>query len=206
MTKAVLEAEGEGAAPAHGGDDTLTVPCGSLKLASLVDARGSTSASAQPRRQHRVSGRRSDRKSFLHALHWRRWRAEVRGGQTGSALDRLIQRSRLAVSAGRAAARRATCSSMRWYGTPPMARCCGTLGARFTPASPAAWRGRIRPDRREPAGDPGASYYTEAGLIEKAAALWGKAGRWLNRSALTEAAAQLARALEQFARCPARRN
>jgi predicted ATPase len=44
----------------------------------------------------------------------------------------------------------------------------------------------------------------EAGLIEKAALLWGKAGqRLLARSALVEAAAQLTRALDQIARLPA---
>jgi predicted ATPase len=45
---------------------------------------------------------------------------------------------------------------------------------------------------------------TEAGLIEKAAGLWGKAGqRSLERSALVEAAEQLTRALGQIATLPA---
>jgi tetratricopeptide (TPR) repeat protein len=49
-----------------------------------------------------------------------------------------------------------------------------------------------------------ARHYTEAGLIEKAANLWGKAGqRSLERSALVEAAAQLTRALAQIATLPA---
>src|SRR5712692_6235090 len=48
-----------------------------------------------------------------------------------------------------------------------------------------------------------ARHCTEAGLIEKAAGLWGKAGqRSLDRSALVEAAAQLTRALEQIATLP----
>ena len=48
-----------------------------------------------------------------------------------------------------------------------------------------------------------ARHYTEAGLIAKAAGLWGKAGeRSLARSALVEAAAQLTRALEQLATLP----
>jgi predicted ATPase len=48
-----------------------------------------------------------------------------------------------------------------------------------------------------------ARHCTEAGLIEKAAGLWGKAGqRSLERSALTEAVAQLTRALEQIATLP----
>ena len=48
-----------------------------------------------------------------------------------------------------------------------------------------------------------ARHCTEAGLIEKAADLWGKAGqRSLERSALVEAAAQLSRALDQIATLP----
>src|SRR5450631_116348 len=48
-----------------------------------------------------------------------------------------------------------------------------------------------------------ARHCTEAGLIEKAAGLWGKAGqRSLDRSALVEAAAQFTRALEQIATLP----
>ncbi len=49
-----------------------------------------------------------------------------------------------------------------------------------------------------------ARHCTEAGLIEKAASLWGQAGqRSLARSALVEAAEQLARALAQIAALPA---
>ena len=49
-----------------------------------------------------------------------------------------------------------------------------------------------------------ARHSTEAGLIEKAASLWGNAGqRSLARSALAEAAEQLSRALEQIATLPA---
>ena len=48
-----------------------------------------------------------------------------------------------------------------------------------------------------------ARHCTEAGLIEKAAGLWGKAGQQsLMGSALTEAAAQLTRALDQIADLP----
>ena len=48
-----------------------------------------------------------------------------------------------------------------------------------------------------------AHHCTEAGLIEKAAALWGKAGqRSLARSALVEATVQLIRALSQIATLP----
>jgi len=49
-----------------------------------------------------------------------------------------------------------------------------------------------------------ARHCSEAGLNEKAAGLWGKAGqRSLARSAFVEAAEQLARALEQIAALPA---
>jgi class 3 adenylate cyclase/predicted ATPase len=49
-----------------------------------------------------------------------------------------------------------------------------------------------------------ARHCTEAGLIEKAAALWGKAGQLsLTRSALVEATVQLSRALDQIATLPA---
>jgi hypothetical protein len=49
-----------------------------------------------------------------------------------------------------------------------------------------------------------ARHCTEAGLIEKAAGLWGKAGqRSLARSALVEATAQLTHALDQIAALPA---
>jgi class 3 adenylate cyclase/predicted ATPase len=48
-----------------------------------------------------------------------------------------------------------------------------------------------------------ARHWTEAGLIEKAASLWGKAGqRSLAQSALVEAAEQLTRALDQMATLP----
>jgi predicted ATPase len=48
-----------------------------------------------------------------------------------------------------------------------------------------------------------ARHWTEAGQIEKGAGLWGKAGqRSLERSALVEAVAQLARALDQIASLP----
>ena len=48
-----------------------------------------------------------------------------------------------------------------------------------------------------------ARHYTEAGLIEKAAGFWGKAGqRSVARSALVEAVAQLTRALDQIETLP----
>ena len=48
-----------------------------------------------------------------------------------------------------------------------------------------------------------ARHYSEAGMIDKAASSWGKAGqRSLDRSALVEAIEQLTRALDQFATLP----
>jgi hypothetical protein len=48
-----------------------------------------------------------------------------------------------------------------------------------------------------------ARHCTEAGLIDKAAGLWGKAGlRSIERSALAEAVAQLTRAIDQIAELP----
>jgi predicted ATPase len=60
------------------------------------------------------------------------------------------------------------------------------------------------PDIAENQPEISARHCTEAGLIEKAASLWGKAGqRSVERSALVEAAAQLTRALDQIAVLPA---
>ena len=121
--------------------------------------------------------------------------------ELGSALDRLIQ----AVCCFAKACRRmrAICSSMRWCRTPPMARCCASRVARFTPVSPNP--GDQFADIAESQPELLARHFTEAGLIEKAAGLWGKAGRRsLDRSALIEAAAQLTRALEQIATLPAK--
>ena len=83
-----------------------------------------------------------------------------------------------------------------------MARCCASPDARFTPGSPKPLKAN---SPRLPRAGPRslAHHCTEAGLIEKAAGLWGKAGqRSLDRSALVEAAAQLTRALEQIATLP----
>ena len=59
------------------------------------------------------------------------------------------------------------------------------------------------PDTAESQPELLARHCSEAGLTEKAARLWGKAGqRSLDRSALAEAAAQLTRALDQIAALP----
>ena len=84
-----------------------------------------------------------------------------------------------------------------------MGRCCASHDARFTPASPKPSNANspILP-RTQP--ELLARHCTEAGLIEKAIGLWGKAGqRSLERSALVEALEQISRALDQIAVLPA---
>ena len=82
-----------------------------------------------------------------------------------------------------------------------MARCCATA----TRAPRSHSRNPRRPIHGHGGNQPEllARHYTEAGLIEKAASLWGKAGqRSLQRSALVEAIEQLRRALDQIAVLP----
>jgi hypothetical protein len=85
----------------------------------------------------------------------------------------------------------------------PTGRSCASRDARFTLALPKLLRPnsltllRIQPELL-------ARHCTEAGLIEKAATLWGKAGqRSLARSPLVETVDQLTRALDQIAGLPA---
>ena len=124
-------------------------------------------------------------REFSHAL----LAAVVRKSEAelGSALDRLMTQVWFF---GRVCLRtRAICSNMLWYRTRPMARCCASPAERFMlvlqkrlkTSSPDCRIARLL-----------ARHSTEAGLIEKAAGLWGKAGlRSLERSALVEAIEQL---------------
>ena len=84
-----------------------------------------------------------------------------------------------------------------------MAPSCASRDVRCTLASPKALKATSQTSLRT-----SLRFWritcTEAGLIEKAASLWGKAGqRSLARSALVEAAAQFTRALDQIATLPA---
>jgi predicted ATPase len=83
-----------------------------------------------------------------------------------------------------------------------MAPSCASRDARYTLASPKPSKANLQ---RLPRASPNlARHCTEAGLIEKAAGMWGKAGqRSLARSALVEAMEQLTRALAQIAILPA---
>lgn len=84
-----------------------------------------------------------------------------------------------------------------------MGRCCATRDARYMRGSPIPLKASsLRLPR--PNQNLLARHCTEAGLIEKAAGLWGKAGqRSLEQSALIEAAEKLARALDHIGCLPA---
>jgi class 3 adenylate cyclase/predicted ATPase len=194
MTKAVLEAEGDGEARrtvAAVPSPALAVPASlHASLMARLDRLGPAKEVAQI---GAAIGR-----EFSHAL----LAAVVRKPETelGSALDRLIQSGLL----------------FR-HGVPPHA----TYLFKHALVQDAAYGTLLREPRRalhariaetlesrfpeiaENQPELLAHYYTEAGLIEKAAALWGKAGqRSRERSALVEAIEHLTRALDQIATLP----
>ena len=195
MTKAVLEAEGEGEAretAAAVPSPTLAVPASlHASLMARLDRLGSAKEIAQV---GSVIGR-----EFSHALLTavaRKPEAEL-----ASALDRLVEAGLLSRQ-----------------GLPPHA----TYLFKHALVQDAAYGTLLREPRRalhariaetlesqfaevaENQPELVARHYTEAGVIEKAAALWGKAGlRSLERSALVEAVKQLTHALDQIAALPA---
>ena len=195
MTKAVLEAEGEGEArrtAAAVPSPALAVPASlHASLMARLDRIGSAKEVAQI---GAAIGR-----EFSHSL----LAAVVRKpeAELGSALDRLIAAGLLFCQ-----------------GVPPQA----TYLFKHALVQDAAYGTLLREPRhalhahiaetlesqfaeiaeRQP--ELLARHCTEAGLIEKAAGLWGKAGqRSLARSALVEAVEQLTRALAQIAALPA---
>jgi predicted ATPase len=195
MTKAVLEAEGEGAAKhaiAAVQSPALTVPASlHASLMARLDRLGPAKEAAQI---GAAIGR-----EFSHALLAavaRKAEAEL-----NSALDRILQAGLLFRQ-----------------GTPPRA----TYLFKHALVQDAAYGTLLREPRRalharvaetlesqfaeiaENQPELLARHCAEAGLIEKAAGLWGKAGqRSLARSALVEAIEQLTRALAQIAALPA---
>src|SRR6516164_2254389 len=194
MTKAVLEAESEGAA-----EHVVTaVPSPALAVPSSLHASLMARLDRLgPAKELAQIGAAIGRE-FSHAL----LAAVVRKpeGELESALDRLI-------AAG----------LLFRQGIPPHA----TYLFKHALVQDAAYGTLLREPRRalhariadvlesqfaeiaENQPEPLARHCTEAGLIEKAAGLWGKAGqRSLERSALVEAAAQLRRALSQIAVLP----
>ena len=195
MTKAVLEAESEGEArrtAAAVPSPALAVPASlHASLMARLDRLGPAKEVAQI---GAAIGR-----EFSHAL----LAAVVRKpeAELGSALDRLIEAGLLFRQ-----------------GVPPHA----TYLFKHALVQDAAYGTLLREPRRalhariaetlesqfaeiaENQPELLARHCTEAGLIEKAAGLWGKAGqRSLERSALVEAAEQLTRALDQIATLPA---
>ena len=194
MTKAVLEAESEGAARrtvAAVPSPALAVPASlHASLMARLDRLGPAKEVAQI---GSAIGR-----EFSHALLAsvaRKPEAEL-----GSALDRLVQAgllSRQGVPPQASYLFKHALVQDAAYGTllrEPRralhARIAETLESRFAEIAES------QPEIL-------AHHCTEAGLIEKAAGLWGKAGqRSLARSALVEAAAQFTRALDQIATLP----
>ena len=84
-----------------------------------------------------------------------------------------------------------------------MARSCASSAARCTPVSLTTLESHFA-EITESRPELLARQCDEAGLIEKAAGLWGKAGqRSLERSALVEAVSQFTRGLDQIAVLPA---
>jgi predicted ATPase/class 3 adenylate cyclase len=194
MTKAMLEAESEGAAQrmvAAVPSPALAVPASlHASLMARLDRLGAAKEVAQV---GSAIGR-----EFSHAL----LASVVRqtGAELGRALDRLIQAGLLFRQ-----------------GVPPHA----TYLFKHALVQDAAYGTLLREPRRalhariaetlenqfaeiaESQPELLARHCTEAGLIDKAVSLWGKAGqRSLDRSALAEAAEQLTRSLDQIATLP----
>jgi TolB-like protein/DNA-binding winged helix-turn-helix (wHTH) protein/predicted ATPase len=194
MTKSVLEAEGEGAAgrllSAAPSVASSVPPSLHASLMARLDRLGPAKSVAQAGAA--IGG------EFSHTL----LAAVVRdsGSALGSALDRLIQAGLLFRQ-----------------GAPPHA----TYLFKHALVQDAAYGALLREPRRalharivealdsqladlvESKPELLARHCAEAGLMERSALLWGKAGqRSLARSALKEAEAQLARALAQIAALP----
>ena len=197
MTKAVLEAESEGAARrtvAAVPSSTLAVPASlHASLMARLDRLGPAKEVAQ-------IGSAIGRK-FPYALLASV--ARMSEAELGSALERLVQAgllSRQGMPPQASYLFKHVLVQDAAYGT-LLREPRRALHARIAEAieSQFAETAESRPEIL-------AHHCTEARLIEKAAGLWGKAGqRSLDRSALVEAAAQLARALEQIATLPGTR-
>ena len=194
MTKAVLEAESEGEARRTARRGSVPGAGGSCKPARLADG---AARPARPAKEVAQIGAAIGRE-FSHALLAavaRKPEAELE-----SALDRLIEAGLLFRQ-----------------GVPPHA----TYLFKHALVQDAAYGTLLREPRRalhariaetlesqfaeiaESQPELLARHCTEAGLIEKAAGLWGKAGqRSLARSALIEAVEQFTRALDQIATLP----
>jgi predicted ATPase/class 3 adenylate cyclase len=194
MTKAVLEAEGEGAAR----QTAAMVPSSALAVPASLHASLMARLDRLGRNKEVAQIGAAIGREFSHALLaavMRKPEAEM-----GSALDRLIQAGLLFRQ-----------------GVPPHA----TYLFKHALVQDAAYGTLLREPRRalhariaetverqfadlaENHPELLARHCTEAGLIERAASLWGKAGqRSLERSALVEAIEQFNRALDLIATLP----
>jgi predicted ATPase len=194
MTKAVLEAEGEGAAE----NAVATVPSPSIGVPSSLQASLMARLDRLGRAKELAQIGAAIGREFSHAL----LQAVVGKPdvELQSALDRLVMAGLLFRQ-----------------GVPPHA----TYLFKHALVQDAAYGTLLREPRRalhariaetlesqfaeiaESQPELLARHYTEAGQIEKAAGLWGKAGqRSLERSALVEAVAQITHGLDQIATLP----
>ena len=193
MTKAVLEAEGEDAAAKRGRG-------GSVAGAQAVPASLHASLMARldrlGRREDGGADRRGDRAGiFACALGPRRGAARA-GAKFGA---RPVFFSRDCCRARARRRRRPISSSTPSCRTLPTARCCASLAARCTPES----RKPLKASSPRSPRTSRSCWRVIARRLDRSRrprVLWGKAGqRSLARSALVEAAEQLARALAQIA-------
>jgi class 3 adenylate cyclase/predicted ATPase len=194
MTKAVLEAESEGAAR----DLVATVPSSALAVpASLHASLMARLDRLGPAKEVAQIGAAIGRE-FSHAVLAAV--AHKPEADLGSALDRLIQADllfRQGVPPHATYLFKHALVQDAAYGT-LLRQPRGALHARIVEALENQF-----PEIAESQPELLARHCTEAGLIAKAAGLWGKAGqRSLARSALVEAIEQLARALAQIANLP----
>ena len=196
MTKAVLEAEGEGAGAAarmvsSSPSPTLAVPASlHASLMARLDRLGPAKAAAQI---GAAIGR-----EFSHALLVSITRETE--PELSASLDRLLQSGLLSREGTPPHAmylfKHALCR------TRPMARFCASRDARCTPESLMRLKSGFQKLRRA-IRETLARHCIEAGQIEKAASLWGKAGqRSLRNAAFPEAEGQLTRALAQITSLP----
>ena len=194
MTKAVIEAEGEDAASrvvARAPTPALAVPASlHASLMARLDRLGSAKGVAQT---GAAIGREFSHKLLAPV-------AQLTESELNSALERLIKAGLLSREGKKPHATYLFNHALLQdaaYGT-LLREARRALHARIA-ASLESEFGEVVENQPEVL----ARHYSEAGLIEKAASLWSKAGqRSLARSALQEAEAQLSRALAQIASLP----
>ncbi len=195
MTKAVLEAESEGAARrtvAAVPSPALAVPA---TLQASLMARLDRLGAAKEVAQIGAAIGREFSQALLASV------ARETAAELGSALDRLIQAGllfRKGVPPHASYLFKHALVQDAAYGT-LLREPRRALHARIAEALESQF-----PEIAESQPEILAHHCTEAGLIEKAASLWGKAGQLsLTRSALVEAMAQFMRALGEIAALPA---